>query len=46
MTATRASAPPASEAKRDEDLALSQLVLGAADDQQVPGAWPARAARW
>ena len=46
MTTTRASGPPARRDEARQDLALSQLVLGAADDQQVPGAWPAGAARW
>ena len=37
MTTTRASVPPASDDEAREDLALAQLVLGAADDEKVAG---------
>ena len=43
ITTTRASAPPASDTKRGQDLALTQLVLGAADDEEMTGRGPARA---
>ena len=34
--------PAGQRGEARQDLALSQLVLGAADDQQVPGAWRRR----